>query len=248
MRTQPSEVRRFLSPIHNSHERCPDAHPPSLPARPLSFGLVLFPAFQALDVFGPIDALNLLSQSYKMNLHILAETLDPVSTKTPTNNNTNGSDFAQRILPTHTFATAPPLDVLLVPGGRGTRAPGIASAVDFVRDVFPTLRYLITICTGAGVAARAGVLDGRRATTNKFAWEETIALRPEVRWVHRARWVEDGNVWTSSGISAGIDVIFAWMRVVYGEEPAKNVADRMEYTPIMDSDNDPFADRWGKKT
>lgn len=216
-------------------------------AKPLSFGLVLFPAFQALDVFGPLDALNMLSRSYKMNLYILAETLDPVCTRPvpDTRHGGVGSDFAQRVLPTHTFATAPPLDVLLVPGGLGTRLlPGIASAVGFVRAVFPRLQYLITICTGAGVAARAGVLDGRRATTNKLAWKETVALRPEVRWVHRARWVEDGKVWTSSGISAGIDVIFAWMRAVYGDEVGREIADRMEYTPVMDPSDDPFADRW----
>ncbi|KAJ4416542.1 hypothetical protein N0V82_006664 [Gnomoniopsis sp. IMI 355080] len=214
-------------------------------AKPLSFGVVLFPGFQALDVFGPLDALNILSTFYKMNLYILAETLEPVSTRPLVEK--LGSNFGESILPTHTFTTAPPLDVLLVPGGRGTRVSGIASAVGFVRDVFPSLRYLITVCTGAGIAARAGVLDGRRATTNKLAWEETIALGPKVRWVHRARWVEDGNVWTSSGISAGIDVTFAWMRAVYGEEIAKIIADRMEYTPIMDPDNDPFADRWGAK-
>ncbi|CAN8096000.1 unnamed protein product [Discula destructiva] len=214
--------------------------------KPVSFGVVVFPGFQALDLFGPLDALNMLSSSHKMNLHILAATLDPVSTARPPDFPGGvGSQFAQRILPTHTFATAPPLDVLLVPGGIGTRLPGIASAVDFVRDVFPSLQYLVTVCTGAWVAARAGVLDGRRATSNKLAWAQTVALRPEVDWVHRARWVEDGNVWTSSGVSAGIDVIFAWMRAVFGVEVAQNVADRMEYTPIMDPHNDPFADKWG---
>lgn len=214
--------------------------------KPINFGVVLFPTFQALDVFGALDALNLLSRAYKMNLFLLAETLAPVSTAHTSGG--VGSHFAQSIVPTHTFATAPPLDVLLVPGGQGTRsADGIASPIEFVARVYPSLKYLITVCTGAGVAARAGVLDGRRATTNKFAWRETVALRSQVDWVHRARWVEDGNVWTSSGISAGIDVIFAWMRAVYGEEVAKDVADRMEYVAALDPDDDPFADRWAER-
>lgn len=224
------------------------AEPPE--TKPVNFGVVVFPGFQALDVFGPLDALNLLSRTYKMNLYVLAETLAPVSTQRPASTDDGpGSDFAQRIVPTHTFAAPPParLDVLLVPGGPGTRLPGIAAAVACVAAAFPALRYLITVCTGAGVAARAGVLDGRRATTNKRAWAETVALRPQVRWVRRARWVEDdgGKVWTSSGISAGIDVVFAWMRAVYGEETAREIADRMEYTPVLDPDDDPFADRWG---
>ncbi|KAI8264564.1 amidohydrolase [Colletotrichum sp. SAR11_239] len=229
--------------------------------KPLNFGIVVFPAFQALDVFGPLDALNLLSRSYEMNLSVIAETLEPVSTKqipgaqqqpgaipatgpaVPAAN----SDFGQTILPTHTFQTAPPLDVLIVPGGQGTRYAGIRASIDFIKGRFPQLQYLITVCTGAGVAARAGVLDGKRATTNKLSWEQTIALRPEVNWVHKARWVEDGNVWTSSGISAGIDVTFAWIAAVYGKDLAKNIADRMEYTPVEDSSWDPFADRWGAK-
>ncbi|GKT45026.1 isonitrile hydratase [Colletotrichum spaethianum] len=215
----------------------------------LNFGVVVFPAFQALDVFGPLDALNLLARSYNMNLYTIAETLDPVSTKQNTTHKpaTTTSDFGQRIVPTHTFQTAPPLDVLIVPGGQGTRYPGISTAINFIRERFDSLQYLLTVCTGSGVAARAGVLDGRRATTNKLSWEETIALRPEVDWIHKARWVQDGHVWTSSGISAGIDLTFAWIGAVYGKDVAKNIADRMEYTPVEDPSWDPFADLWDSK-
>lgn len=204
-----------------------------------------------------------------------------------------GSVFSQQMLPTHTFATAPPLDVLIVPGGIGTRSlPATQPIVAFIRRTFfspssssaadkPSLppsgdsasssspcnldrnhhqpgeggggggglQYLITVCTGAGLAARAGVLDGKRATTNKIAWEETTALGPRVKWVRRARWVraEDGEegspgVWTSSGVSAGIDVTFAWMAEVYGEAVADGVARRLEYRRVVDSEDDPFAD------
>lgn len=225
--------------------------------KPVNFGIVVFPAFQALDVFGPLDALSLLSRSHEMNLFTIAETLEPISTKLIPGANPAApsapappaaSDFAQTILPTHTFETAPPLDVLIIPGGQGTRYAGIERAVGFTRERFPELQYLITVCTGAGVAARAGVLDGRRATTNKLSWDSTIALRPEVQWVHKARWVQDGHVWTSSGISAGIDVAFAWIASVYGEDVAENIANRMEYTRLKDSSWDPFSDIWGLKS
>lgn len=186
-----------------------------------------------------------------MNLHIIAATLDPVSTKQLAaigdgNHQrplTESPDFGTSILPTHTFETAPPLDVLVVPGGQGTRAQSaaISGSIEFIGQRFPSLQYLITVCTGAGLAARASVLDGKRATTNKLAWESTTALRPQVDWIHRARWVNDGNIWTSSGISAGIDVTFAWIAHVYGADVAKNIADRMEYTRVTDPDNDPFA-------
>ncbi|KAJ3945275.1 mitochondrial aldehyde dehydrogenase [Colletotrichum fioriniae] len=211
--------------------------------KPVNFGLVLFPAFQSLDVFGPLDALNMLSGSYKMNLYIIADTLDPVPTRVK--DASHISKFCESVMPTHTFQTAPPLDVLIVPGGQGTRNPGISTAIDFVKERFDSLQYLLTVCTGAGVAARAGVLDGRKATTNKLSWDQTIALRPQVDWIHKARWVQDGNVWTSSGISAGIDLAFAWIGAVYGKNVAKNIANRMEYTPVEDPSWDPFADLWG---
>lgn len=210
--------------------------------RPVNFGVVVFPAFQALDVFGPLDALNILSRSYKMNLYTIADTLEPVSTKLLGEKQPAESDFGQRILPTHTFKSAPPLDVLIVPGGQGTRAPNMRSVTEYIRDTYPSLHYLITVCTGAGLAARAGVLDGKRATTNKLSWDATVALRPEVKWVHQARWVVDGNIWTSSGISAGIDVTFAWIEDVYGRDIAQAIADRMEYSRETDSSHDPFAE------
>ncbi|GME23340.1 putative dj-1 family protein [Neofusicoccum parvum] len=215
---------------------------------PVNYGMLLFPAFQALDVFGPLDALNILSWNHPMNLALISTTLDPVSTApSMAAVNVAGSNFSQSVVPTHTLADAPPLDVLLVPGGLGTRAPDLNATIGFVADVFPSLQYLITICTGAGLAARAGVLDGRNATTNKKSWAATTALRKQVNWIPEARWVvdeEEGEVkvWSSSGVSAGIDATLAWMGAVYGVETAKEVADGMEYEMWTDSHFDPFAE------
>ncbi|PYH92654.1 class I glutamine amidotransferase-like protein [Aspergillus ellipticus CBS 707.79] len=211
---------------------------------PLRIGVVLFPGFQALDVFGPMDCFNVLSwQHPNMTLSILAPTLDPVSTKSPVTPHAIG----EQVVPTHTFASPPPLDVLLVPGGLGTRgsAPPLLAAIDFVRSTYPSLKYLITVCTGAGIAARAGVLDGRKATTNKHAFKEIAALGPNVHWVPRARWVTDGNIWTASGVTAGIDVTIAWIGEVFGEAFAQRLADEMEHTRHTDSSVDPFAELYG---
>lgn len=89
------------------------------------------------------------------------------------------------------------------------------------------------------------MLDGKRATSNKMVWREMSALRPEVEWVARARWVVDGNIWTSSGVSAGIDVTLAWIGEVFGKEKAKGIADWIEYSRHEDPDVDPFAELYG---
>lgn len=107
---------------------------------------------------------------------------------------------------THTFADAPPVDVLIVPGGMGNLAMhqnGDTAVEDFVATRFDRTEYVLSVCTGALSLAKAGVLKGRRATTNKAAWKTVTQFGENIIWVPTARWVEDGKVWTSSGVAAG---------------------------------------------
>ncbi|KAI4525261.1 class I glutamine amidotransferase-like protein, partial [Schizophyllum commune Loenen D] len=211
---------------------------------PVNFGMVLFPSFQALDVFGPLDALNLLSMQYPLNLYLISSTtLDPVSTKARSAGmNTHNSNFSEAIAPTHTIHDAPVLDVLMIPGGLGTRADDLDPLIDYIADASKETDYVLTICTGSWLAARAGVLDGRNATSNKRSWAGREGLGNGTNWIAHARWVEDGNVWTSSGISAGIDMTLAWIASVYGNDTATDVANSMEYERQLDPSYDPFAD------
>ncbi|KAG0159920.1 hypothetical protein PDIDSM_7447 [Penicillium digitatum] len=229
--------------ISNSSENANDMSESQGKPAPLRVGIVLFPGFQALDVFCPVDCMNVLSWSHSVTLALISSTLEPVTTKSPASANAIG----QSVVPNPTFATAPSLDLLFIPGGLGTRgsSPAIEEAISYVRNVYPQLGYLITVCTGAGLAARAGVLDGKRATTNKMAWAEITSLRVDVDWVPRARWVIDGKIWSSSGVSAGIDVTFAWIEEVYGSELARKISDSMEYTRHKDPTHDPFAELYG---
>ncbi|PBL01482.1 class I glutamine amidotransferase-like protein [Armillaria gallica] len=214
---------------------------------PVNYGIVVFPGFQALDVFGPLDALNILSFAYPLDLSIIAETVNPVTTRPQSGSmNPMNSNFSESIVPTHTFDSPPEsLDVLIVPGGLGTRASNLNTTIDYIAATYPSLQYLITVCTGATLAARAGVLDGKNATTNKKSWEWATSQGPNVNWISHARWVVDGNIYTTSGVSAGIDGVFAFMEAVYGANATETVANSMEYVRETNSSWDPFAELYG---
>ncbi|KAL7957672.1 class I glutamine amidotransferase-like protein [Trichoderma compactum] len=212
-----------------------------LPGPPSKIAVALYSGFQALDVFGPLDALNILSFTNPLELSLLSTTLDPVSTIL--GNAPSPGAIGQSIVPTHTYQDAPKdIEVLLVPGGKGTRDLELTQpVVDFIVATFPSLRFFLTVCTGSSLAARSGVLDGKNATSNKLAFDWVTTQGPNVKWVRHARWVQDGNIWTSSGVSAGIDMIYAFIADQYGEEAASTVAAISEYTRNTNSTNDPFS-------
>ncbi|KAI1414186.1 class I glutamine amidotransferase-like protein [Hypoxylon sp. FL1857] len=222
---------------------------------PLRIGYVLFPAFEALDVFGPLDALNLLSLTHNLTLSLVAADMHPVSAGRAVINGVPGAildsspAFTQFVLPTHTFETAPALDAIIVPGGAGTRnIDGTQPVVDWLRGRFddPELGYMMTVCTGASLLARTGKIAGRNATTNKaaFNWVKSVEHADEVNWIAKARWVVDGNVWTSSGVSAGTDMALGWIEHLYGRNESERVRILMEWIALNQTD-DPFAAIYG---
>ena len=146
---------------------------------------------------GPLAYFNNIPGVQVFFIH---DTLAP----TPTRNITAsvGERYAGEFYqPVYTMDNAPLLDVLVIPGGETATALKNPAWQNYVTRVYPSLKYLFTVCTGAGIAARAGVLSGRHATTNKagFRWAESLG--GNVNWVPVARWVVDGNIWTSSGKS-----------------------------------------------
>ena len=227
--------------------------------KPISYGLLLFPQFEVLDAQGPIETLNVLSQQLDhqdIKLGVIAQSLDPVNPgPIPPNKASVQFNGQQHYLPTHTFETAPPLDVLIVPGGRGTNRPKeeIQPMLDFIHNSYfgsngrQPLKYIFSICTGSALLAEAGVLDGQTATSNKKAWERVTPKGPRTHWIARARWVTSGNVWTTSGVSAGIDGMVAMIGSIWGDEMADRVCDVIEYSRVHDSGNDPFAEANGCK-
>lgn len=209
-------------------------------------GVVIFPGFALLDVAGPMQFFNQLSVIRPFELSIIAKTMDSVSTIPPKNTvpDNKFQCIGEAWLPSHTFDNAPELDILLVPGGMGLRDETIFNDLtSFIKKQYPTLKYLLSVCTGSTMIAAAGLLDGRKATSNKCAW--SFALKHKgVNWIPKARWVVDGNIWSSSGVAAGMDMTYAFISTIFSPDIAKQLADTMEYEPHTNPDWDPFSEIW----
>ena len=194
---------------------------------------LLFPQFEALDMFGPIEMFGMLPEAFEIRM--VAETSAPVSCKQgPTS------------LVDQTFDDPSDYDLILVPGGRGTRA-GVDNAplLNWLRQACAHAEIVMSVCTGSALLAKAGVLDGKRATTNKMAYDWVCAQSSNVEWVPQARWVEDGKVFTSSGVSAGMDMSLAVISRLCGLDTAKQVAVWAEYEWHDNADWGPFAEIHG---
>lgn len=196
-------------------------------------GALIFPGFELLDLFGPLEMFGLLKDDF--DLKLVAETSEPVA-----------SNQQVRANPDMTFEDADRFDVLFVPGGMGTRREVSNTALlDWIRTASEPAEYVLSVCTGSLLLAGAGVLEGRRATTNKAAFTKIADQYPKVDWVKQARWVEDGKFITSSGVSAGMDMALGAIALMHDRETAEKVAMWSEYDWHRDKDWDPFAKTHG---
>jgi transcriptional regulator GlxA family with amidase domain len=196
-------------------------------------GVLLFPEFELLDVFGPLEAFGQAKDWFRIVM--IAEQAGPVT-----------SAQGPSVVADCGLDDCPPLDLLLVPGGMGTRREvNNARLVEWIARRARQVETTTSVCTGAALLAKAGVLDGRRATSNKRAFAWVAEQGPKVDWVRQARWVDDGDVVTSSGVSAGIDMTLHLIGRIAGPAARDEIATRMEYEWTDDAAHDPFAKVWG---
>jgi len=205
---------------------------------PWSVGVLLFDRFTTLDVNGPVNAFGSAGRRAAdgtfeplFKVFCMAETAGAYRT-----------DQGVSMLADYAFEAAPPFDILVIPGGWGTReAVNDARLVEWIARLARRATVTATVCTGSALLAQTGLLDGRRATSNKLAWAWVTGLRPQVHWVRKARWVDEGDVITSSGVSAGTDMALALIARLTEESVAEASARRMEYVRTREPDDDPFA-------
>jgi transcriptional regulator GlxA family with amidase domain len=193
-----------------------------------TLGALVFPGFQALDLWGPLEVFGDCAPAVRPILIGVEAGPHP---------------SAQGPAAVADFGLQDPVrpDLILVPGGNVADHVGNHSLLQWIRDRSADAELVMSVCNGAELLAAAGVLDGRRATTNKRLFRGIAAAHPRVQWVARARWVEDGRFVTSSGVSAGIDMAFAVVARFAGPMLADALATRIEYERHRDPGWDPFA-------
>jgi transcriptional regulator GlxA family with amidase domain len=190
-------------------------------------GILIFPAVEVLDFCGPFEVFSVTrldeerrrEEPSPFEVLLVAASLEPVVA-------TGGL----RVIPDATLETCPPLDILVVPGGWGTRKEmGNPHSLTWITERAQEVETLTSVCTGSMLLGQAGLLDGRRATTH---WRSLDWMRrsfPAVTVEDKLHVVEDGHVLTSAGISAGIDMALLVVARCFGEAVGRATARHMEY-------------------
>jgi putative intracellular protease/amidase len=193
-----------------------------------TLGAVLYDQFELLDLYGPLEMFGSLGP--ELRIVTVAEKAGPVA-----------SAQGPRTLAEQTFADAPKLDLILVPGGIGTLSQlGNPALLEFLVQRAAQAEVTMSVCSGSALLAKGGLLDGRRATSNKQFFDLARSQSAKVDWVTEARFVEDGPFATSSGVSAGIDMALAVIARLWGQPRAQLIADATEYEWQTDPTRDPF--------
>jgi len=200
--------------------------------------VVLFDGFTVLDVYGPVQAFGATrviqpdGTPYRFfHVFTVAERTGPIkSGEGPSTH----ADYA--------FDDVPDFDILVVPGGFGTRtAVNDGAFLAKLGAISRRAPITTTVCTGSALLARTGLMNDRPATSNKISWDWVLSQGPNVLWRRKARWVDDGDLVTSSGVSAGIDMTLALIARLHGRDTALAAARNMEYVWHEKEDDDPFA-------
>ena len=185
-------------------------------------GMLLFDGAEELDFVGPWEVFTMAAQLQSdLSVVTIAERADAIRCAK-----------GMRVLPDHGFADAPALDVVLVPGGQGTRREvDNPRVIGWLREIAPSLRWVTSVCTGSLLLCGAGLATGRRVTTH-WAFVETLRKRfPDVTVLEKVRYVRDGNLCTAAGVSAGIDLALWLTGQMWGVDTARKTQRAMEYDP-----------------
>ncbi|MEM8637865.1 MAG: DJ-1/PfpI family protein [Cyanobacteria bacterium P01_G01_bin.54] len=191
---------------------------------PQTVGILIFDDVEILDFCGPYEVFGVTGedqpeQPRPFQVFTIAVTSDPVLTRNQ-----------MSVTPRYSFETCPALDILLVPGGQGSRqVMHCDRTLAWINQQVPNLTHLLSVCTGALVVAKAGLLDGLQATTHHTALDLLRSIAPQTEILPQRRIVDNGKIVFSGGIAAGIDMSLYMVAQLQGRAVAIATANEMEY-------------------
>ncbi len=194
-----------------------------------NINLLLFNNFETLDLFGPIEVFGRV-ESFKLNYFSIYGKC------------VRSSQGAEIL--TQKIDKADENGILLIPGGQGTRY--LVNDEKFIEKLLHLAKqsqYCLSVCTGSALLAKTGILKGRKATSNKKAFDWVKSVDTEVNWLYEPRWVIDGKFYTSGGVSAGIDMTLGFIADFFDEKKALEIAQHIEYTWNPDKNSDLFSNQ-----
>jgi transcriptional regulator GlxA family with amidase domain len=188
----------------------------------ITTGILLFDDAEELDFVGPWEVFTMA----RMNGHEADRVVTIAEREGPVR-----AAKGMRVLPDHGFVDAPPLDVVVVPGGMGTRKEVENPALlEWLRKAAEPCTWVTSVCTGSLLLHGAGLARGRRVTTH-WAFVPALRERGDIEVLERVRWVRDGNLVTAAGVSAGIDMALWVVGQLHGPDHARLTQRLMEYDP-----------------
>ncbi|GBD80347.1 putative uncharacterized protein [Tetragenococcus halophilus subsp. halophilus] len=196
----------------------------------INVNFFVFEAFETLDLFGVVEIFGRLQDRYNLNYYSmeggLVKSSQGVEMMTqPITHLTNGG-------------------ILILPGGKGTRIlVNDHEWIERLKQISLTETNVLTVCTGAALLAKTGLLNGKKATSNKRAFEWVKSVNESVLWQENARWVVADKYYTSSGVSAGMDMALGFIADQLGKNTAEKIASDIEYIWNDDLNNDQFANK-----
>jgi len=187
-------------------------------------GILLFNEVEVMDFAGPFEVLSITtylgSNDRPFDVKTVAQTKEVVRAR-----------YGLQVLPDYSFADKPDFDILIIPGGYGAEEIEIHNdiVISWIKDQMKKVTLITSVCTGAFLLAKAGLLDGKKATTH---WMDVDRLEREFGKIiveRNVKYVDEGSIITSGGISAGINMSFFLIVKLLGQEIARTTAKRMEY-------------------
>lgn len=190
----------------------------------IKIGILIFPQVEELDFVAPFEILSYINKIKPYSTEVLL-----ISEKFETIKAFNG----MKIIPDHSFATCPELDILVIPGGKGRLAAMHNPKIkEFLLTQAKHVQYITSVCTGAFLLAEAGLLKNKKATTYHSAFKELEAYNNIT--VKKAKVLQDGNIITSAGVSSGLELGFYLIKLLYGNLMAKEISTKIEYDIDID--------------